>query len=190
MNFLLNSRYFLGHFHTEHFQLLSGIKFTLRPRLYGAIYFSIIFLTTAVAFVTANIKKMNERYKERKFHQNITVNLNEQQLQFNNVKNNFPLFNGFQIALLVGFVLACNFTFWFLNYTFKDSEYFYKQFLFKQFTLAFIYKIVVPLIYLIQKKMMRKYLWKYVTNYLGAAVVAPAVVALAMPAIEIIDCNS
>ena len=166
---------------------MSGIKFTLIPRLYGPRYFLIIFLTIAVAFVATNIKKMKERYKEWKLHQSVIVNLilNEQQ-KFNNVKNNFPLFNGFQIALLVGFVLACNFTFWFLNYTFKDSEYFYKQFLLKQFTLAFIYKIVVPLIYLIQKKKMRKYLWKYVTNYLGAAVVAPvapAVIALAMPAI-------
>ena len=169
MNFLLISRYFLGHFHTEHFQLLSGIKFTLRPRLYGKIYFSIIFLTTAIAFVTTNIKKITERYKEWKFHRHIIVNLIEQpcegQLQFNNVKNNFPLLSGFQITLLVGFVLAGNITFWFLNYTFKDSMYFYKQFLFKQFTLAFIFNIVVPLIYLIKKKMMRKYLWKYITDF-------------------------
>ena len=173
MNFLLISRYFLGHFHTEHFQLLSGIKFTLlRPRLYGPIHFSILFLTIAIAFVTTSIKKMKERYKEWKFHQNIIVNLNEQQ-QFNNVKSNFPLLNGFQIALLVGFVLAGNIIFRFLNYTFKDSKHYYKQFLFKQFTLAFIFKIVFPLIYLIKKKKMRKYLWKYVTNDLGATAVAP-----------------
>ena len=172
MNFLLISRYFLGHFHTEHFQLLSGIKFTLlRPRLYGPIYFSIIFLAIAIAFVTTNIKKMKERYKEWKFHSNINVNLylneqqpNEGQLQFNNVKNNFPLLGGFQTALLVGVILAGNITFWFLEYTFSDSKYFYKQFLFKQLTLVSIYNIVVPLIYLIKKKKMRKYFWKYVSD--------------------------
>ena len=170
MNFLLISRYFLGHFHTEHFQLLSGIKFTLlRPRLYGPIYFSIIFLAIAIAFVTTNIKKMKERYKEWKYHGNINVNLNEQQpyqgqLQFNNVKNNSPLLGGFQTVLLVGLILAGNITFWFLEYTFNDSKYFYKQFMFKQSTLEFVYNIVVPLIYLTKKKKMRRYFWKYVSD--------------------------
>ena len=124
---------------------------------------------STIAFFITNIKKMKERYKEWKFHQNINVNLNVQQhnegqLQFNNVKNNFPLLTGFQIALLVGLVLAGNITFWFLDYTFNHSKYFYKQFLFKQFTLIFIYNIVVPLIYLIKKKKMRKYFWKYVSD--------------------------
>ena len=151
-----------------------------RPSIYGPIYLSIIFLLSAVAFVITNIKKMKERYKEWKFHQNINVNLNKQQpyegqMQFNNVKNNFPLLSRFQIALLVGFVLAGNVTFWFLDFAFNDSKYYYKQFLFQQFTLAFIFKIVVPLIYLIKMKKMRKYLWKYVTNDLGA--VAPAVMS-------------
>ena len=164
MNFLLISRYFLGHFHTEHFQLLSGIKFTLlRPRLYGPIHFSILFLTIAIAFVTTSIKKMKERYKEWKFHQNIIVNLNEQQ-QFNNVKSNFPLLSGFQIALLVGFVLAGHITFWFLDYTFNDSKYYYKQYIFKELALEFIYKILMPLIYLIKKKKMRKCIWQYVSD--------------------------
>ena len=161
-----------------HFQLLSGIQVSIRPRLHGPIYLSIIFLTSGTAFLITNIKKLKERYKEWKFHRNINVNLNKQQqhegqLQFNNAKNNFPLLTGFQIALLVGFVLAGNIIFRFLNYTFKDSKHYYKQFLFKQFTLAFIFKIVFPLIYLIKKKKMRKYLWKYVTNDLGATAVAP-----------------
>ena len=104
-----------------HFQLLTGIKFTIRPRIHGPIYLSIIFVISAITFVITNIKKMKERYKEWKFHQNINVNLNTQlpikgQLHFNNVKNNFPLLNGFQTALLVGFVLVGNLTFWFLEY--------------------------------------------------------------------------
>ena len=140
-----------------------------RPSIYGQIYHPIIFLLSAVAFFITNIKKMKERYKEWKFHQNINVNLNiqqpyEGQMQFNNVKNNFPLLSGFQIALLVGFVLAGNVTFWFLDYAFNDSKYYYKQFMFKTLTLIFIYNIVIPIIYLIKKKKMRKYLWKYVCD--------------------------
>ena len=171
-NFLFNSRYLLGSFfETMHFQLLSGIQLTIRPRLYGPIYFSIIFLTSTIAFVITNIKKMKERYKEWKFHQNINVNLNVQQhnegqLQFNNVKNNFPLLSGFQIALLVGFVLTCHITFWFLDYTFNDSKYYYKQYyiyiLILQELALFIFNIAMPLIYLIKNKKIRKCFWQYV----------------------------
>ena len=166
-----NSRYFLGSFfETVHFQLLSGIiQLTIRPKFYGPIYFSIIFWTSTIAFVMTNIKKMKESYREWKFHQNINVNLNVQQqyegqLQFNNVKNNFPLLSGFQIALLVGFVLAGHITFWFLDYTFNDSKYYYKQYIFKELALEFIYKILMPLIYLIKKKKMRKCIWQYVSD--------------------------
>ena len=168
--FLFNFRYFLGSFfYTVHFQLLSGIQLLSRPNMYGPIYHSIIFFLSTVAFVITNIKKMKERYKEWKFHQNINVNLNEQhhyegQMQFNNVKNNFPLLSRFQIALLVGFVLAGNVIFWFLDFAFNDSKYYYKQFMFKTLTLMFIYNIVIPIIYLIKKKKMRKYLWKYICD--------------------------
>ena len=127
-----------------------------------------MFLTSAIAFVITNVKKMKERYKERKFHQKINVNLNEQpyagQRQFNNVKNNVPLFNGFQIALLVGFIFASLITFWSLDYAFNDSKHFYKQFVFKDIFLVFVYNIIVPLIYLIKKKKMRKYFWKYISD--------------------------
>ena len=169
ISFLFNYRYFVGSFfYTVHFQLLSGIKITQRPRLYGQIS-SIIFLVSVIALVITNIKKMKERYKEWKYHRNIKVNLKEQQphqgqLQLNNVKNNSPLLGGFQTVLLVGLILVGTITFWFLEYTFSDSKYFYKQFMFKHLTLVSIYNIVVPLIYLIKKKKMRKYFWKYVSD--------------------------
>ena len=172
-NFLSNFRYFIGSFFDSvTFQLLSGIeiKIKIRPKLYVPIYLSIICLTSTIAFVITNIKKIKERYKEWKFHQNINVNLNEQQPyegqlpMVNNVKNNVPIFNGFQIALVVGFVLASMITFWSLDYAFNDSKHFYKQFAFKQFTLVYIYNIIIPLIYLTIKKKMRKCFWKYVSD--------------------------
>ena len=151
---------------------MSGIKLKIkiRPNLYLPIYLSIIILTSTIAFVSANIKKMKERYKERKFHKNINVNLSEQlpyegQLpSVNNVKKNVPIFNGFQIAIVVGFILAIMITFVSLDYAFNDSKHFYKQYVFKQFTAVFIYNIVIPLIYLTLKKKMRKYFWKYVSD--------------------------
>ena len=174
ISFLFNYRYFVGSFfYAVHFQVLSGIKITQRPRLYGQIS-SIIFLASVIALVITNIKKMKERYNEWKFHRKINVNLNlnlntdqpykSGQLQFNNVKNNSPLLGGFQTVLLVGLILAGNITFWFLEYTFNDSKYFYKQFLYKELTIIFIYNILAPLVYLIKKKKMRKYFWKYVSD--------------------------
>ena len=171
ISFLFNYRYFVGSFfYAVHFQVLSGIKITQRPRLYGQIS-SIIFLVSVIALVITNFKKIKEIYKEWKYHRNINVNLNEQQpyqgqLQFNNVKNNSPLLGGFQTVLLVGLILAGNITFWFLEFTFNDSKHFYKQFLLKQFILIFIYNIVIPIIYLIKKKKMRKYFWKYASDVL------------------------
>ena len=171
--FLSNFRYFLGSFFdSRQFQLLSGIKLKIkiRPNLYLPIYLSIIILTSTIAFVSANIKKMKERYKERKFHKNINVNLSEQQPyegqlpSVNNVKKNVPIFNGFQIAIVVGFILAIMITFVSLDYAFNDSKHYYEQYVFKQFTAVFIYNIVIPLIYLILKKKMRKYFWKYVSD--------------------------
>ena len=151
-----------------HFQVLSGIKITQRPRLYGQIS-SIIFLVSVIALVITNIKKMKERYKDRKFHQNIIVNLNvqqhnESQLQLNNVKNNFPLLSGFQITLLVGFVLTCHITFWFLHYTFNDSKDYYKQYYILRELALFIYNIAMPLIFLIKNKKIRKCFWQYVSK--------------------------
>ena len=154
-----------------HFQLLSGIQLlTTRPRLYGPIYFSIIFMTSIIVFVITNIKKMKERYKEQKFHQNIIVNLNVQrhnessQPQLNNVKNNFPLLSGFQITLLVGFVLTCHMTFWFLSYTFNNSNYYYKQYYILRELALVIYNIAIPLIFMIKNKKIRKYFWQYITR--------------------------
>ena len=124
---------------------------------------------STIAFFITNIKKMKERYKERKFHQNIIVNLNvqqhnEDQLQLNNVKNNSPLLSGFQIALLVGLVLTFHMTFWFLSYTFNDSKYYYKQYYILRELALVIYNIAIPLIFMIKNKKIRKYFWQYITR--------------------------
>ena len=170
-SFFFNSRYFFGeYFETVHFQLLSGIKFSYGQRVYGPIYLSIILLTSVIAFVSTNIKKNKEKYKEWSFHQKINNNLKKQQayegkLPFKNiVRNNIPLFNGFEMAVMVGFVVAICITLLFLNMTTYDSKNFYKQFLLKEFTLISTYNIVMPVIYLTKKKKMRKYFWKYFTD--------------------------
>ena len=152
-----------------HFQLLSGIKLKYGTKVYGPIFLLIIFLTSGIAFVSTNIKKAKEKYKEWKFHQNIVVNLNNQQPEdgqpkFNNVKNNVQLLNGFEIAVLVGFIVTICAILLILNLTTNSSKYFHHQFVYKEFAMMVFYNIIGPAIYLIKKKDLRNYVWEYVTD--------------------------
>ena len=163
---------------------MSGIKFRYvytSYLVYGPIYGSIVLLTSTIAFVLTNVKKFNERYKEWKLHQNINLNqivlatmkynldANIQQpspghVKYNSIKNNVPLLSGFEIAVLVGFILAMCVAFMILNMTTNETEPFYKQFVIKEFALVSFYNIVCPVVYLIKKKKMRKYFWEYITD--------------------------
>ena len=163
---------------------MSGVKFRYvyaNSDLYGPIYGSIVLLTSTIAFVLTNVKKFNERYKEWKLHQNINLNqivlatmkynldVNIQQpspghVKYNSIKNNVPLLSGFEIAVLVGFILAMVVIFFFLNMTTNDTKDFYKQFVIKEFTAVSFYNIVCPVVYLIKKKKMQKYFWEYIID--------------------------
>ena len=163
---------------------MSGVKFRYvytSYLVYGPIYGSIVLLTSTIAFVLTNIKKLNERYKEWKLHQNINLNqivlatmkynldANIQQpspghVKYNSIKNNVPLLSGFEIAVLVGFILAMCVAFMILNMTTNETEPFYTQFVIKEFALVSFYNIVCPVVYLIKKKKMRKYFWEYITD--------------------------
>ena len=110
---------------------------------------------------------MKEKYKEWKLHQNIIVNLiiqqpQEGQLPYNNVKNNVPLLNGFEIALSFGFMVVICAVLLILNMTTNCTKYFYQKFVYREFAMMFFYNIIYPVIYLIKKKDMRKYVWEYV----------------------------
>ena len=139
-------------------------------------------MISTIAFVVTNIKKLSERYKEWKLHKNINLNqivlatmkynldMNIQQpspgklKKYNSIKNNVSLLSGFEIAVLVGFILAMCTTILFVNMTTNDTKNFYTQFVIKEFTLILFYNIVCPVVYLIKKKKMRKYFWEYLTD--------------------------
>ena len=98
---------------------------------------------------------------------NLDVNIQQPSpghVKYNSVKNNAPLLSGLEIAVLVGFILAICATYFYLNDTTNDTKNFYKQFVIKEFSLVSFYNIVCPVIYLIKKKKMRKYLWEYITD--------------------------
>ena len=85
------------------------------------------------------------------------------QMKFNNVKNNVPLLNGFEIAVLVGFIVSICAILLILNLTTNRSKHFHQQFVYKEFAIMVFYNIIGPLMYLTKKKEMRKYVWEYVT---------------------------
>ena len=84
-------------------------------------------------------------------------------MKFNNVKNNVPLLNGFEIAVLVGFIVSICAILLILNLTTNRSKHFHQQFVYKEFAIMVFYNIVGPLMYLTKKKELRKYVWEYVT---------------------------
>ena len=159
---------------------MSGIKFEYVYLVYGPIYLSIVLLISTIAFVVTNIKKLNERYKEWKLHQNINLNqivlatmkynldMNIQQptpgKKYNSIKNNVSLLSGFEIAVLVGFIMAMCAIIFFLNMTTNDTKHFYKQFVIREFFFISFYNIVCPAVYLTKKKKMRKCFWEYITD--------------------------
>ena len=63
-----------------HFQLLSGIKLGYQPKLYGYVFFTMMSFVTMIALASSNMKKIGERYKDRKFHGKINMNLNTRQV--------------------------------------------------------------------------------------------------------------
>ena len=91
-----------------HFQFFYGINIGFRPKTFLTFFIPIAFFISGTAFVLVMIKKTNERYKERKIIENITINLPSQnpiaKIQFNNLKHNTPLINGFQIIIFAGTV--------------------------------------------------------------------------------------
>ena len=87
----------------------------------------------------------------------------EGQLKFNNVKNNVQLLNGFEIVVLVGFIVTICAVLLIINLTTNSSKYFYQQFVYKEFAMMLFYNVIGPAIYLIKKKDLRKYVWEYVT---------------------------
>ena len=71
-------------------------------------FIPIAFFIPGTAFILVMIKKANERYKERKIIENITINLPSQnpiaKIQYNNLKHNTSLINGSQTIIFAGTV--------------------------------------------------------------------------------------
>ena len=71
-------------------------------------FIPIAFFVSGTAFILVMIKKANERYKERKIIENITINLPSQnpiaKIQYNNLKHNTSLINGSQTIIFTGTV--------------------------------------------------------------------------------------
>ena len=70
-------RYCLGTFYgSVHFQLLTGIKLGYEREPFWPIFLAITLLLSGVAFLSVNLKKMKERYRDLKFLQKINININ------------------------------------------------------------------------------------------------------------------
>ena len=108
-------------------------------------------------------KKVKERYKDRKFHEKIHIQLkNEQTQQYNTNKNNVALLNGSEIVVMVSFSFVMCVSYIIHRWIITGTTYFYQDFLLKEAALTFVQNIVVPIGYLMKKKDVRKYVCDYI----------------------------
>ena len=111
---LICYRYYLGAFHeAKGFQLLSGIM-VQEHAFFWTIFTYVIFSICGIAFQYITIKQCLDKFKEYKIKKTIHISIQEkpmdipeirindllndnQQLKFNNVKHNDPIFSEVQI---------------------------------------------------------------------------------------------
>ena len=140
-------------------------------------------LTSIIAFIYANRRKLKEHYKDWNFHQNIHVQLTNDHsssedtqqvpcgpglqytgLQYNNIKNNIALLSGLEIAVVTGLCFLIVLVYIVHRWNNSNSENFYQQFLLKESIALFVYNILLPIGYLTKKKDLRKYIWEYIDD--------------------------
>ena len=116
----------------------------------------------------AQLKKMKERYKDRKFHQNIHIRLenvessSKGQLKFNTTKNNVAILNGSEIVVFVSFAFTACVLIIVHRWKITDSNHFFQEFLLKEVAMRFFWNVLLPIGYFSKKKDMRKYVWDYI----------------------------
>ena len=91
----------------------------------------------------------------------------EQQLQYNNVKNNTALLNGSEIVVMALGVFIISFLYIVHRWTAGNSENFYQEFIIMESALMFVYNVVCPIIYLTKKKEVRKYMLEYLKGLIN-----------------------
>ena len=153
----------LGTFYeTTHFQLLSGLHIGSPQGPYEQIYITITSLISATAFICVSLKKIKEKYKEKKLLQQINVQIQNPpaQFQFNNVKNNVSLLNGFEMTLTVGIVFSTSLLLLvhFLAGQDEIDKYWIKS-NYLELATSIIYKVIIPIVYLVKRKDVRNFMW-------------------------------
>ena len=158
----------LGTFYeTTHFQLLSGLYIGRPKGPYEQIYITTTFLISAIAFICVSLKKIKEKYKEKKLLQQINVQIQNPpaQFQFNNVKNNVSLLNGIEMTLTVGIVFSTSLLLLvhFLAGQDEIDNYWIKS-NYLELATSIIYKIIIPIVYLVKRKDVRNFMWTRIYN--------------------------
>ena len=158
----------LGTFHgTAHFQLLSGLYIGRQEELYWTIFFTLTCLISLASLICVTGKKIKEKYKDKILLKNINVQIQNQPVQeefdtismFNNVKNNVPLLNGFQIMLTVGIAFSIALVFIVHSFVIQDDiNHPWINSIYLELVVNIIYKLVIPIIYLAKRRDVRKFI--------------------------------
>ena len=100
-------RYCLGTFYESvHFQLLTGIKLGYQREPFWPIFLAITLVLSGAAFLSVNLKKMKERYRDLKFLQKINININIKVTKYFILKAQFYIQLVFKVPLCITFTIS------------------------------------------------------------------------------------
>ena len=159
----------LGTFYgTTHFQLLSGLYIGRQKEPYNPIFISLTFFVSSTAFICIFVKKIRERYKDKMLLLQINIQIQTPpppQFQYNNIKNNNPILNGLEMTLMVGiaFLTALLLVVHFVGSQDEKNQYWIKS-NYLDLGTSTLFKVIVPIIYLVKRKDMRNFIWNTIFN--------------------------
>ena len=168
MNFVFDSRYILGTFYeTTHFQLLSGLYVGRQKEIYAALFIAVNLVISAAASFCALIKIIKERYKDKKLLRQINVQITNPpaKFQYNNVKSNVSIMNGYEMILTVGIVFSTSLVLLVHVFSGQDenNQYWVKT-NYLELATSMIYKVIIPITYLVKRRDMRNFIWNEIFN--------------------------
>ena len=152
----------LGTFHgATHFQLLSGFRIGRQEQPYWPIFITIPCLISVASLICVSGKKIVEKYKDKKFLQQINIQIHNPQIQsqYNNLKNNVSLLNGFEITLIVGIVFTFSLLILANIFANQSVNQYWANAINLELVSFIIYKVIIPIIYLAKRRDVRNFIW-------------------------------
>ena len=152
----------LGTFHgATHFQLLSGFRIGRQEQPYWPIFITITCFISVASLICVSSKKIVEKYKDKIILQQINIHIHNPQIQsqYNNMKNNVSLLNGFEMTLIVGIAFIFSLLILVNIFSNQSVNQYWANAIHLELVSYIIYKVIIPIIYLAKRRDVRSFIW-------------------------------